>query len=61
MGSDGKTVDLRTLNAPAEDRGRLLEQYECGPIRFTGTGDALYDRRLLFDGSVDPAAVGPRV
>ncbi|HSA80169.1 MAG TPA: glycogen/starch/alpha-glucan phosphorylase, partial [Geminicoccaceae bacterium] len=37
-----------------------LEQYGCGPISFTGTGDALYERHLLFDNVVDAAAVGPR-
>jgi len=38
----------------------LLEQYGCGPIRLTGTGDALYDRHLMFDNVVEPTAVGPR-
>jgi len=38
----------------------LLEQYGCGPIRFTGTGDALYERHLMFDNVIDPAEVGPR-
>src|SRR5262245_254328 len=27
----------------------LLEQYGCGPIRFSGHQDALYERHLLFD------------
>jgi starch phosphorylase len=39
---------------------RLLEQYGCGPIQFTGSGDALYERHLLFDNVVDPAAVSAR-
>ena len=39
---------------------KLLEQYGCGPIQFTGTGDALYERHLMFDNVVDAAAVGPR-
>ena len=39
---------------------RLLEQYGCGPIQFTGTGDALYERHLMFDNVVDAAALGPR-
>jgi starch phosphorylase len=39
---------------------KLLEQYGCGPVQFTGTGDALYERHLLFDNVVAPAAVGPR-
>jgi starch phosphorylase len=38
----------------------LLEQYGCGPIQLTGSGDALYERRLMFDSLVDPAEVGPR-
>jgi len=33
----------------------LLEQYGCGPIRFTGTKDALYERHLIFDHVIDPA------
>ena len=50
----------RTRTPHATDTKKLLEQYGCGPIQFTGTGDALYERHLLFDNVVDPAAVGPR-
>jgi glycogen phosphorylase len=39
---------------------KLLEQYGCGPIQFTGTNDALYERHILFDNVVDAAKVGPR-
>ena len=39
---------------------KLLQQYGCGPIQFTGTGDALYERHLMFDNVADPAALGPR-
>ena len=38
----------------------LLEQYGCGPIRFSGHNDALYERHLLFDDVVDPLAAGAR-
>src|ERR1700731_2119767 len=38
----------------------LLEQYGCGPIRFSGNNDALYERHLLFDDVIAPAAAGPR-
>ncbi|WP_200841089.1 glycogen/starch/alpha-glucan phosphorylase, partial [Geminicoccus flavidas] len=38
----------------------ILEQYECGPIRFAGTGEALYERHLMFDNVVASSAVGPR-
>ncbi len=39
---------------------QLLEQYGCGPIRFSGDADALYERHLLFDNAVDVMAAGPR-
>ena len=32
----------------------LLEQYECGPIAFSGTPNASYERRLVFDHVVRP-------
>ena len=38
----------------------LLEQYGCGPIEFSGSHDALYDRHLLFDDIIAPNAAGPR-
>lgn len=42
------------------DTQRLLEQYGCGRIQFTGTADALYEWHLLFDNVVDPPAAGAR-
>src|SRR5580693_6286368 len=41
-------------------RQDLLRQYGCGPIQFSGTNDALYERHLLFDDIVAPAAAGAR-
>src|SRR4051812_14918435 len=38
----------------------LLEQYGCGPIRFSGDSDALYERHLLFDNVIDPKAARER-
>ncbi len=38
----------------------LLKQYGCGPVEFTGTDNALYERHLLFDSVVGLAAAGPR-
>src|SRR5829696_10585751 len=47
--------------APGTDGvARLLDQYGCGPVRFTGTDDALYERRLVFDHVMDPKDAGPR-
>jgi starch phosphorylase len=39
---------------------KLREQYGCGPVEFTGTDDALYERHLIFDNVVKPTAAGPR-
>jgi len=38
----------------------LLERYGCGPIRFSGDTDALYERHLLFDDVIDPVDAGAR-
>src|SRR5262249_59868109 len=58
MTADQVTVEPR----PAETgpTPELLEQYGCGPIRFAGHNDALYERHLLFDDVVDPLAAGGR-
>src|SRR5689334_21237517 len=42
------------------DIARLLEQYGCGPIQFTGTGDALFDRHLMFDNVTSARSVDMR-
>ena len=39
---------------------KLRQQYGCGPVEFTGTDDALYERHLLFDNVVELTAAGPR-
>src|SRR5690349_8706378 len=41
-------------------RRELRPRYGCGPIRFSGRDDALYERHLLFDDVVAPEAAGPR-
>ena len=38
----------------------LLEQYGCGPIKFSGTEDALYERHLIFDHVLEPKKADPR-
>ncbi|HET7379625.1 MAG TPA: glycogen/starch/alpha-glucan phosphorylase [Gaiellales bacterium] len=58
MTSRRTRAEARTPSRP--DTRTLLEQYGCGPIQFTGTADALYERHLLFDNVVDPAAVDAR-
>ena len=39
---------------------QLRQQHGCGPVEFSGTSDALYERHLLFDNVVDPTAAGAR-
>jgi glycogen phosphorylase len=48
--------------APAAPDGiaELLRRYGCGPVAFTGTDDALYERRLVFDHVIDTKQAGPR-
>jgi len=43
------------------DIGKLMEQYGCGPIQFSGTDSALYERHLIFDNVVDVAAADVRM
>jgi glycogen phosphorylase len=58
MARDTTTSSARTPKSP--QMRKLLDQYGCGPVHFTGTSDALYERHLLFDSVIDPPAVGPR-
>jgi glycogen phosphorylase len=58
MGSDRNAAGTRTLSVPELDK--LIEQYQCGPVQLAGTGNALYERHLMFDNVVDAAAAGPR-
>jgi starch phosphorylase len=43
-----------------QDAERLITQYGCGPVHFSGTDEALYERHLLFDSGVDLAAATAR-
>ncbi len=42
------------------DTGKLVTKYGCGPVQFSGTDEALYERHLLFDSCVDLAAATAR-
>jgi starch phosphorylase len=39
---------------------QLIRQYGCGPVEFTGTEDALYERHLVFDNVLEAAEIGGR-
>src|SRR6266498_5324819 len=50
-----------TRAAAASDAlASLRRQYGCGPVELTGSADALYERHLLFDNVIDPAASSAR-
>lgn len=42
------------------DIEKLRTQYGCGPVHFSGTDEALYERHLLFDSGVDVAEATAR-
>src|ERR1041385_2517618 len=42
------------------DIAELADQYGCGPVRFAGNENALYERHLLFDKAIDLAAATAR-
>jgi starch phosphorylase len=52
----------RSVSAASTGRdiAKLLQQYGCGPVQFTGTDEALYERHLLFDNVMDLASIGDR-
>ncbi len=58
MSSTGMKVSQTSTESEAISK--VLKQYGCGPIEFSGTDNALYERHLIFDDVVDVAAAGPR-
>ena len=42
------------------DSSELFKQYGCGPVQFSGTDNALYERHLIFDNVMDLKAAGQR-
>jgi starch phosphorylase len=37
-----------------------LVQYGCGPVQFSGADNTFYERRLIFDKLIEPAAASLR-
>jgi glycogen phosphorylase len=54
--NEATQVDARGSEAGSA----LLKRYGCGPMRFSGTDDGLYEHHLLFDDVIAPEATGPR-
>jgi glycogen phosphorylase len=42
------------------DMSKLLAQYGSGPIQFSGSEDALYERHLVFDNVMEVSTIGAR-
>ncbi len=59
MVSPGIVVPARKTRKRV-DPSELFQQYGCGPVQFSGTDNALYERHLLFDNVIDVKAAGPR-
>jgi starch phosphorylase len=54
-----KGASVVAMPTTSDDLAKLRSQYGCGPVQFAGTDNGLYERHLLFDSVVDPAAAGP--
>ena len=51
---------ISATSSKSSELTQLIRQYGCGPVQFTGTSDALYDRHLVFDNVMNAAAIGDR-
>ena len=47
------SASLKLVSTPNVQK--LAERYGCGPVHFSGTDEALYERHLLFDSGVEVA------
>jgi glycogen phosphorylase len=55
-----KTVLAASASSGSKNISKLVDQYGCGPVRFTGAHNGLYDRHLLFDNAIEAAAATQR-
>src|SRR5262249_28416080 len=56
---NGAGVAARPVEA-TDGMAELLQQYECGPLRFAGDPNASYERHLIFDHVVESKAANTR-
>ncbi len=57
LSQDHRNDDMRQSTPSAPD---LRKQYDCGPVRFSGHNDALYERHLTFDQVLPPGEASAR-
>jgi len=55
-------MESRLVSRPtgSNELSKVIQQYGCGPVQFTGTNDALYERHLIFDNVMEAAEIGAR-
>src|SRR5262249_1227131 len=58
IGKANTATETKGANSPQLEE--LIRRYGCGPVQFTGTDDALYERHLIFDNVLEAAEVGAR-
>src|SRR5262249_29802021 len=54
------TTVIEPTREKSPELDQLIERYGCGPVQFTGTEDALYERHLVFDNVLEAAEIGAR-
>ncbi len=60
MTDRSESTAVPVVGRKGDGQADLNARYGCGPVKFTGTQDALYERRLIFDHVVDPREANPR-
>jgi glycogen phosphorylase len=53
-------AQIVAVPTPSTATSRLLQQYGCGPVQFTGADNGLYERHLTFDHVVELASADAR-
>ena len=60
MKAEKQEKSVSAMSTESDERSKLLEQYGCGPVQFTGADDALYERHLVFDNVMEATTIGAR-
>jgi len=60
MKAETQKIPVPPTSMGSDEMSKLLQQYGCGPIPFTGTDNAFYERHLVFDNVIELMAAGPR-
>ena len=55
-----RTVTVGPIPIALDGISKLLQQYGCGPVQFSGTDSSLYERHLVFDNVMDLGAADTR-